>query len=324
MKRVHVAVLLVLAASATVGLGVLLLHVEGIAILAQGSVVSIGVIVAVILAVGGFFVGALYRPHGAEEAADRTVVRRLSEALSLERKLRIEASQERYRLKQAVSSLEGRVLSLNAQPLPPAELADAKAAPAPKGVASTDEIGELAATCERLRRELLQRKERMADLEAELSVAQAEADDLRSRKGAEGPAAGGAPDEGKGAATGAFRGESLTAVLDDLVAQAGVHVALVADDQGLVVDAAGEVLEPDALAAVSCVVAELSPRVTDLLPIGEIVTVGLGDATGRTMEIRYFPLLGSRCALAVIRDEGASTGDLVRRAADAIAERLSR
>jgi predicted regulator of Ras-like GTPase activity (Roadblock/LC7/MglB family) len=320
MKRVHIAVLLVLAASATVGLGVLLLHVEGIALLAQGSVVSIGIIVAVILAVGGFFVGALYRPHGAEEAPDRTVVRRLSEALSLERRLRIEASHERYKLKQTVSSLEGRVLSLNAQPLPPAERAEAPSAA--KGVASTGEIEELATTCEKLRRELLQRKERMADLEAELSVAQAEADDLRSRTGAEGQRTEGARGAGPGAV--AFRGESLTAVLDDLVAQEGVHVALVADDQGLVVDAAGEVLEPDALAAVSCVVAELGPRVTDLLPLGEIVTVGLGDAAGRMMEVRYFPLLGSRCALAVIRDEGVSTGELVRRAADAIAERLSR
>lgn len=315
MRRVHVAALLVLAASATVGLGVLLLHVEGLAILTHGSAVSIGIVVAVILAVGGFFVGALYRPRGGEEAADRTVVRRLSEALSLERRLRMEAAHERYRLKQAVSAFEGRVVSLSSSPLPPAEVAGAER-PAEQPAAA-GELGELAATCERLRRELLQRKERMADLEAELSVAQAEADDLRSRKGAE-------PGRGESAGTVAFRGESLTTVLDDLVNRDGIHVALVADDQGLVVDAAGEVLEPDALAAVSCVVAELSPRVTDLLPLGEIVTVALGDASGRVMEVRYFPLLGSRCALAVIRDEGASAGELVRRASDAIAERLSR
>ena len=46
MKRAHVVVLLVLAASATVGLGVLLLHSEGLALLAHGSVVAIGLAVA--------------------------------------------------------------------------------------------------------------------------------------------------------------------------------------------------------------------------------------------------------------------------------------
>jgi predicted regulator of Ras-like GTPase activity (Roadblock/LC7/MglB family) len=312
LRKAHVAVLLVLAASATVGSGVLLLHVEGLALLAHGAVVAIGIAVAVILAVGGFFVGALYRSHGAEDSQDRTVVRRLTEALSLERRLRVEASHERYRLRQTVNGLEGQIRTTNARPLPPAELAETPITDSE--LSSGGELAELAETCEKLRRELTQRKERMADLEAELSLAQAEADDLRSR-------GGGAPAR---ASKVEFRGESLTAVLDDLVSQTGVHVALVADDQGLVVDTAGEVLEPDSLAAVSCVVAELSPRVTDLLPLGEIVTVGLGDTTGRMLEVRYFTLLGSRCALAVIREEGAGSSELVRRATDAIAERLSR
>jgi predicted regulator of Ras-like GTPase activity (Roadblock/LC7/MglB family) len=312
LKRAHLAVLLVLAASATVGLGVLLLHVEGLAILAHASVVAIGIAVAVILAVSGFFIGVLYGSRTAEETPERNVVRRLSEALSLERRLRVEASRERFRLRQTVNGLEGQLKSTNARPLPPAELAETQLGDG--DLSSSAELEELAQTCENLRRELMQRKERMADLEAELSVAQAEADDLRSRGGEASPRISEV----------AFRGESLTAVLDDLVTQAGVHIALVADDQGLVVDAAGEVLEPDALAAVSCVVAELSPRVNDLLPLGEIVTVGLGDATGRMLEVRYFTLLGSRCALAVIRDEGSGSGELVRRATDAIAERLSR
>jgi predicted regulator of Ras-like GTPase activity (Roadblock/LC7/MglB family) len=312
LRRAHVAVLLVLAASATVGLGVLLLHVEGLALLAHGSVVAIGIAVAVILAVSGFFVGALYRAHAAEETQDRTVVRRLTEALSLERRLRVEVSRERYRLRQTVNGLEGQIRTTNARPLPPAELAETPITDA--DLEGGGELAELAETCDRLRRELSQRKERMADLEAELSLAQAEAEDLRAR---------GLEPEPRASAV-AFRGESLTAVLDDLVAQAGVHVALVADDQGLVVDAAGEVLEPDALAAVSCVVAELSPRISDLLPLKEIVTVALGDPEGRVLEVRYFTLLGSRCALAVVRDEGASSGEIVRRATDAIAERLSR
>ena len=52
--------------------------------------------------------------------------------------------------------------------------------------------------------------------------------------------------------------------------------------------------------------------------------MALGDTAGRVMEVRYFMLLGSRCALVVIRDEGVSTVELVRSAAEAIAERLAR
>ena len=310
MRRSHVAVLLVLAASATVGMGVLLLHLEGLAILAHGSVVAIAVAVAVILALGGFFIGAVYRQRGGEAGEERASVRKLSEALSLERRLRIEASRERYRLRQSIVQLEGQLRSLNAAPLPPAEVAET--ALDDEDLARGAQLEALAATCERLRGELHQRKERMADLQAELSVAQAEAEDLRARgAGAAAPSA-------------AFEGETIAAVLDGLVAREGVHVALVADDQGLVVDTAGEVLEPDALAAVSGIVAELSPRVTDLLPLDGIATVALGDERGRMMEVRYFTLLGSRCALVVIREEGAATNELVRRAVEAIAERLAR
>lgn len=311
MKRVHVAVSLVLAASATVGLGVLLLHIEGLAILAHGSVVAVGLAVAVILTVGGFFAGVLYRQRAAEDGVDASAVQKLSEALVLERRLRTDTSRERYRLRQSIMALEGQIRALNAQPLPPAELAETTISDVE--LRHSVELEGLAVTCEKLRGELRDRKERMADLEAELSVAQAEAADLRT-KGA---------DAGGAAAAAVFQGETLTAVLDGLVAQDGVHVALVADDQGLVVDAAGDPLEPDTLAAVSCVVSDLSPRVTDLLPLGEIAAVALGDTSGRVMEVRYFMLLGARCALVVIRDETASTTQIVRAAVEAIPARLA-
>jgi predicted regulator of Ras-like GTPase activity (Roadblock/LC7/MglB family) len=274
-------------------------------------VVAIGLAVGVILAVGGFFVGVLYKQRAAQESSDKSSVQKLSEALSQERRLRTETSLDRYRLRQSFLALESQLRALKTQPLPPAEFAEATVSD--EELRHSVEIEGLATRCEKLRHELTQRKERMADLEAELSVAQAEAADLRTRS----------PGGGQAASPSAFQGESLTAVLDGIVAQDGVHVALVADDQGLVVDAAGTALEPDTLAAVSCVVAELSPRVLDLLPLGEIATVALGDTAGRVMEVRYFMLLGSRCALVVIHDEGASTAELVRRAVEVIAERLA-
>jgi hypothetical protein len=41
------------------------------------------------------------------------------------------------------------------------------------------------------------------------------------------------------------------------------------------------------------------------------------------MEVRYFMLLGARCALVVIRDETASTTQIVRAAVEAIPARLA-
>ncbi len=102
-----------------------------------------------------------------------------------------------------------------------------------------------------------------------------------------------------------------------------VCVAMVADDQGLVVDTAGEILEPDTLAAVSGLVSDLSPRVTELLPISGIHTVALGDVQGRVMEVRYFELFEARCALVIIRDETAYNPEMARTAVEAISARLN-
>jgi predicted regulator of Ras-like GTPase activity (Roadblock/LC7/MglB family) len=314
--------LALLTGAALVGLGVLFLHLEGIAALDHTVLLVLAVAVAVLLPLAGFFVGALYKRHEAIRALDQGIVARLKEALDVERKQRISLSRERYQLRQGMVALEGKVRSLTADRLPPAEPAEYQIAEDDLG--QSDELGELAATCERLRSELRSRKERMVDLQAELSVAQAEAEEARGevqqlRSTSSEPPAPPTPLPGEGF----FNGESLTEILDGIVSLDGIHVALVADDQGLVVDTAGEALAPDELAAVTGLVAELSPRMTDLLPIGEIAVVALGDLQGRVLEVRYFTLFAARCALAIIREEGAGHPQVTRNAVDAITQRLN-
>jgi len=183
---------------------------------------------------------------------------------------------------------------------------------------ASDEIERLAAECDRLRHELKSRRERMVDLQADLSVAESEAEQAKAeaeqlrelrRETAK-------PME-------RLEGQSLHEVLETMVGLEGVTVALVADGEGLVVDSAGEVLQPDALAAVSGLVAELSPRVSDLLPIGEISQVALGDVQGKVMEVRYFPLFGESCALAIIRDETHPHPEMAKDAIEIIVSKLA-
>lgn len=301
-----------------IGLALLLLHLFGAVVVDEDLLPLLPVGIALTLFIAGFFFGALYRRAEAGRTLNAGVVGRLKEALDIERKQRIGLSRERYQLRQSIVTLEGKLRSLTSESLPPAEPAELEISD--EDLEMSAQLEDLATTCDRLRGELRSRKERMVDLQAELSMAQTEAEEareaaahLRSISSVPPPAR----------ETRDFQGESLTEILDGIVSMDGVHVALVADDQGLLVDAAGQALRPDALAAVTGLVAELSPRVTDLLPIGEITTVALGDLDGRVLEVRYFELFNARCALAIIRDDGAGRPETSRRAVEAIFAKLN-
>jgi predicted regulator of Ras-like GTPase activity (Roadblock/LC7/MglB family)/HAMP domain-containing protein len=225
---------------------------------------------------------------------------------------------ELERLKAEVDRLRGELTAARVQ----VAAATAEARDTSAGIgdrpSAVQELERLSSECNRLRDELKSRRERMVDLQADLSVAQTEAEQARAeaeelreiRSDAAQPLA-------------RLEGQSLHEVLESLIGLEGVTVALVADGEGLVVDSAGEVLQPDALAAVSGLVAELSPRVSDLLPIGEISQVALGDVRGKVMEVRYFPLFGESCALAIIRDETHPHPEVAKNAIEAIVARLA-
>jgi len=223
--------------------------------------------------------------------------------------VRMKAEEERLRMELVRAQDQARAAADEARET----IAGIEGRPSARG-----EIDRLANECDRLRNELKSRRERMVDLQADLSVAEseaeqarAEAEELRELRA----------ETAKPMAR--LEGQSLHEVLETMVGLEGVTVALVADGQGLVVDSAGEVLRPDALAAVSGLVAELSPRVSDLLPIGEISQVALGDVEGKVMEVRYFPLFGESCALAIIRDETHPHPEVAKDAIEIIVSKLA-
>jgi predicted regulator of Ras-like GTPase activity (Roadblock/LC7/MglB family) len=282
--------------------------------------VVLGLAVALVFALVGFFIGVLNarsrRQHGFEEVS----IGELKDALEDERGKQLTLSRERQELRQKIVALEDRLrqyLVLAEPPAAPAPLPLVPPEPDPETAVQLDELGQ---RIERLRSELSSRRNRMVDLQAELSMAQTEAEAARAE-------AEQLKSVTPAAATPVARleleGQPLTAVLEGIVGLEGVRAALVADDQGLVVDAAGEGLQPDSLAVVTGLVNEISPRVNDLLPIGEIAAVALGDEDGIVLEVRYFPLFGARCSLAIIRDDNHPHPEITRNAIEAITHRLS-
>ncbi len=318
MKAPQVISLVLLAAVCLVVVGVLIANFEGLIYLGETILLVLCAAVVPVLLLLGFFLGVLYVRGDRSVRSLQSTLTKLKDVLGIERTQRIELSKERYELRKNIVTLEGKIKDLCPDgSLPPARNVETQTRD--DDPVKSAGLEELAATCERMRFELTSRKERMVDLQAELSIAQTEvvearqeAEAMRSVSSIPPPKA--EPD---------FHGESLTEVLDGIVSLDGVSVAMVADDQGLVVDTAGELLEPDTLAAVSGLVSDLSPRVTELLPIDEIHTVALGDIHGRVMEVRYFELFGARCALVIIRDEAASHPGIARTAVEAISARLN-
>ena len=317
MKAPQVIALVLLAAVCLVGVGVLIGYIEGLAYLNETMLLILGAAVVPVLLLLGFCLGVLYVRGDRSVRSLQSTLIKLKDALGIERAQRIELSKERYELRENIVVLEGKIKDLRSDgSLPPARNVETQASD--DDPFKSVELEELAATCERMRFELTSRKERMVDLQAELSIAQTEV--VEARQEAEAMRVSSIPPP---KAEPDFHGESLTEVLDGIVSLDGVSVAMVADDQGLVVDTAGELLEPDTLAAVSGLVSDLSPRVTELLPIDEIHTVALGDTHGRVMEVRYFELFEARCALVIIRDEAAYNPEISRTAVKVISDRLN-
>lgn len=321
MTRTHAAILILISAAGLVGLDVLLRRMleapaewEAAGDLA---LILLGVATTLALVLFGLFLGTL---HSRSSGPERRHLERLTSALEYERGQHVALSKERYEARKQIVALEERIrelsLSAAAESPPPAP------APAPAGTveeraALRTEITALQERHERLRRELGERRERMVDLMTEIDLAKTEADAARAEAEV---LRGRLPDAA--APLERLEGKSIREVLESIVALEGVSVALVADDAGLVVDSAGELLQPDALAALSGLAAEISPRVRDLLPIGEITNVALGDASGKVLEVRYFPLFGAACALAIIREEVQVDPRIYRAAIEVIVNRL--
>ncbi len=339
MTRTHAAILVLIAAAGLVGLDVLLLRTleapAGWEMSSDLTMVLLGVATALALTLFGLFLGTL---QSRRSAPDRQHLDRITGALEYERAQHMALSKERYEARKQIVALEERIRELgeaaagktepDTTPVPaprePEATSERAAASEPLSAGIIEEQAALRAEItalqeryERQRRELGARRERMVDLMAEIEVAKTAAEEARAEMEV---LRNRLPDAV--APLERLEGKSIREVLESIVALEGVSVALVADDAGLVVDSAGELLQPDALAALSGIAAEITPRVRDLLPIGEITSVALGDISGKVLEVRYFPLFGAACALAIIREEVQVDPRISKAAIEAIVNRL--
>jgi hypothetical protein len=187
---------------------------------------------------------------------------------------------------------------------------------AEEALRTRQEVEDLSSRHDRLRHDLTRRKERIADLMAELSIAQTDAeyardevDKIKSSFETNLPVSNLLPDA-----------SSVKDVLAGIAKLEGIKVALVADDHGLVVEAAGDGLSSDILAAISALVTSIGPGIREILPIGEVSNIRIGDDQGLVIETCYFDLFDARCALALAREEDHPYPRLAEKAVESIVD----
>jgi len=313
----HAIALTLLGGSGIAGLAVMAQRFRespDLALLAvDPSTIALAASVGAVLLLFGFFLGVAYESSRHSRSHEARTISRVKEALSRERNERRALAGERLAARERIVALEEEVAALGHE-LDAAREGGERDGSREEADELRGELEGLTSRFDKLRWELSNRRERMVDLQAELSVAQTEAELARAEAERLRPVSP-PPD--------VVVGRSVREALEGIASLDGVHVALVADDQGLVVDAVGEELPPDTLAAVSRLAAEISPRVGDLLPVGDISTVALGNVDGWVLEVRYFDLLGARCALVIARDETASYPEAAARAVEVVAARLA-
>jgi len=316
VKMIRTISLLVLVAASFLGLGLLFLNAQGSVLLSNVSFSVVAVAVISLLVLLGFFLGSLLIRKEPSIQEHKRTIKHLRTALEIERRQHIGASKECYTLRENIIELESRIKKGSN------DEDSSRQNSSPESTANEQtqkKIKELVTLCERLKSELTSRKERMVDLQTELYIAQTQTPETQviSELIQTKPAP-----PITSSITKNISGNTLNEVLVNLVSMPGIIVALVADDQGLIVDKAGKSLDIDALAAVSGLVAELSPKISDLLPIGKITTVALGDIDNKFMEVRYFQLLESRCALTIIREDATPHSKITQTAIEVIQAKL--
>ncbi len=314
MKKITLLALFLLGIATYVGLSMLLQkafpeHLE------EGPIIIVAVLavaVSAALFVLGVFLGFLYGGSSRARRIDIDTQNRFMGALEFERRERVRLERSLYDAKQVMINLEDRLSHQNAQ-LQGKE-------PSEDSTQMKAEVEELTIRHNRVHQDLVRRKERVADLMAELSLAQTEAQEARSEAD-QLKASIGAPHPATQPLL--LEGSSLKGVLEGITALDGVSMALIADDYGLVVEAVGEGMPPETLAAMSSLVANLRPQVRDILPIGDVAMVSFGDDKGLVLDTSYFELFGVRCALAIARDQAHPYPGLAQQAIEEILVHLN-
>lgn len=273
-------------------------------------------IVAVVAAlfILGVFLGYFHRNASASSSSiGRKTRDQYKDALSFERGERIRLERELYQKKKDLINLKDQI--------------------AKKGTANTEqnerqqeerlqeierENERLVQSHDRLRNDLTMRKERIADLLTEIAIAQSEVDEAhleleRLKRSVE---------PQRQILEVVSKEATLKEILTKVAALEGIHLALVADDYGLVVESSEPGAPAEKLAAVSSLIAREGQKIKDLYDIGNIESIALGDDQGLFVDNTYFQLFNLRCALSIIRDKSHTYPGLAEQTIEAIVSRL--
>lgn len=267
----------------------------------------------------GIFLGYFYRKPDPPKQSAKKQQSHYRKALKFERSEKTRLEQNLHAANETIVGLKDRLATLDKerkakqqqeQPQPQQ--------PEPRDERAENEIRELRARQEQLQVDLSRRKERIADLQAEIAMAQAETAGVRAeiqelRQSLE-------PQRQNLAIV--RDDASLKDILTEVTALKGIHMAIIADDYGLVVETSGADFPADKLAAVSSLLSQVGTNVDDIFKLGRVQTVMLGDDSGFVLENYYFDLFDLRCALTIARDKDYEYPGLVEQTIEAIIARF--
>lgn len=351
IKSGYAAALLILGISAIVGLFFLVVsmleQVQSKDSAFMLKIVALVVGVSSALFIFGLFLGYFYRNPRTRWLQRKKTRLNFQNALEFERGERIRLEKDLYESKQTIAGLkdkvaeikskedeitqkedeikakeaaiEAKVEALKSEPevkAPPAT--DSMPAPPPINDELREELDTLRKQHDQLQVDLSLRKARIADLLTEIALAQTDAEQAR----AEVRELKNAIEPQRQNLQLAREDATLKELLASVTKLEGVHMALLADDYGLVVETAGQNLPADKLAAVSSLLAQIGNNVEDIFSMGRVTTVSLGDDTGFVLENVYFDLFTLRCALTIARDADHPYPGLAEQTIEAIIARL--
>lgn len=348
IKGAYAAALLLLGISAIVGLSFLTVHM--LDQVQSGDSTFILKIIALVVGVSsalfvfGLLLGYFYRNPKTRWLQRKKTRIHFQKALEFERGERIRLEKDLYEAKQTIAGLRDKIVEIKVQkedapaspPEPDTSEPSEPKTPTEQEAPNEEQSGEeqsgeeqsseehlkeledLRKQHDQLQVDLSLRKARIADLLTEIALAQTDAEQAR----AEVRELKDSIEPQRRTLKLIKEDASLKELLSSVTGLEGIHMALVADDYGLVVENAGEEFPADKLAAVSSLLAQIGPNVEDIFSMGKVKTVTLGDESGFVLENIYFDLFTLRCALTIARDAAHSYPGLAEQTAEAIIARL--
>ena len=274
----------------------------------------IGVAAALFLL--GIFLGYFYRkPEPQNKQPPRKHQSHYKKALKFERSEKSRLEQNLQEARQTIVGLKDRLARLDRERK---KKQQTEQKPPEKDEHTLKELEDLKARQRQLENDLNRRKERIADLQAEIAMAQSE----NANAQAEIQKLRSSLEPQRMTLAIAKEDASLKDILSEVTALEGIYMAIIADDYGLVVETAGADFPAEKLAAVSSLLSQVGGNVDDIFSLGTLETITLADDKGFVLENFYFQLFDLRCALTLARDKEHTYPGLAEQTIEAIISRL--